>query len=136
MNSIESIIEQEKAVTYDQRNKQLFSFYTLTLIAQEQVSRRLQKRAGISLLLIIAFLLLFLAPISSLIEGFVASLSTLDIIDIFKMGALNYGLVFIFYKFLKKGQLFSKNLNKFLEELIQEVEKELDEATLLMLYRN
>ncbi|MDB2382761.1 hypothetical protein N9Y04_03765 [Porticoccaceae bacterium] len=106
MNSIESIIEQEKAVTYDQRNKQLFSFYTLTLIAQEQASRRLQKRAGISLLLIIAFLLLFLAPISSLIEGFVASLSTLDIIDIFKMGALNYGLVFIFYKFLKKRSIF------------------------------
>ena len=106
MNSIESIIEQEKAVTYDQRNKQLFSFYTLTLIAQEQASRRLKKRAGISLLLIIAFLLLFLAPISSLIEGFVASLSTLDIIDIFKMGALNYGLVFIFYKFLKKRSIF------------------------------
>ena len=106
MNSIESIIEQEKAVTYDQRNKQLFSFYTLTLIAQEQASRRLQKRAGISLLLIIAFLLLFLAPISSLIEGFVASLSTLDISDMFKMGALNYGLVFIFYKFLKKRSIF------------------------------
>jgi hypothetical protein len=106
MTSIEAIIEQEKAVSYDQRNKQLFSFYTLTLIAQEQASRRLQKRAGISLLLIIAFLLLFLAPISSLIEGFVASLSTLDIIDIFKMGALNYGLVFIFYKFLKKRSIF------------------------------
>ena len=106
MNSIESIIEQEKAVTYDQRNKQLFSFYTLTLIAQEQASRRLQKRAGISLLLIVAFLLLFLAPISSLIEGFIASLSTIDIIGIFKIGALNYGLVFIFYKFLKKRSIF------------------------------
>ena len=97
MNSIESIIEQEKAVTYDQRNKQLFSFYTLTLIAQEQASRRLKKRAGISLLLIVAFLLLFLAPISSLIEGFVASLSTLDIIDIFKLGAtkLRPGIYFL-----------------------------------------
>jgi len=50
--------------------------------------------------------LLFLAPISSLIEGFVASLSTLDIIDIFKLGLLNYGLVFIFYKFLKKRSIF------------------------------
>ena len=106
MNSIESIIEQEKAVTYDQRNKQLFSFYTLTLIAQEQASRRLKKRAVISLFLIVAFLLLFLAPISSLIEGFVASLSTLDIIDIFKLALLNYGLVFIFYKFLKKRSIF------------------------------
>ncbi len=46
MNSIESIIEQEKAVTYDQRNKQLFSFYTLTLIAQEQASRRLKRESG------------------------------------------------------------------------------------------
>jgi len=106
MNSIESIIEQEKAVTYDQRNKQLFSFYTLTLIAQEQASRRLQKRAGISLLLIIAFLLLFLAPISLLVEGFIASLSTIDIIDIFKIGALNYGLLFVFYKFFKKRSIF------------------------------
>ena len=106
MNSIESIIEQEKGVSYTQRNKQLFSFYTLTLIAQEQASRRLKKRAGISLLLIIAFLLLFLAPISSLIEGFVASLSTLDIIDIFKIGALNYGLLFVFYKFFKKRSIF------------------------------
>jgi hypothetical protein len=106
MNSIESIIEQEKAVTYDQRNKQLFSFYTLTLIAQEQASRRLKKRAGISLLLIIAFLLLFLAPISLLVEGFIASLSTIDIIDIFKIGALNYGLLFVFYKFFKKRSIF------------------------------
>jgi hypothetical protein len=78
----------------------------LTLIAQEQASRRLKKRAGISLLLIAAFLLLFLAPISSLIEGFIASLSTIDIIGIFKIGALNYGLVFIFYKFLKKRSIF------------------------------
>ena len=106
MNSIESIIEQENGVSYTQRNKQLFSFYTLTLIAQEQASRRLKKRAGISLLLIVAFLLLFLAPISSLIEGFIASLSTIDIIGIFKIGALNYGLVFIFYKFLKKRSIF------------------------------
>ena len=106
MNSIESIIEQEKGVSYTQRNKQLFSFYTLTLIAQEQASRRLKKRAGISLLLIIAFLLLFLAPISLLVEGFIASLSTIDIIGIFKIGALNYGLVFIFYKFLKKRSIF------------------------------
>ena len=106
MNSIESIIEQEKGVSYTQRNKQLFSFYTLTLIAQEQASRRLIKRAGISLLLIIAFLLLFLAPISSLVEDFVASLSTIDIIDIFKIGALNYGLLFVFYKFFKKRSIF------------------------------
>ena len=106
MNSIESIIEQEKGVSYTQRNKQLFSFYTLTLIAQEQASTRLIKRAGISLLLIIAFLLLFLAPISLLVEDFVASLSTIDIIDIFKIGALNYGLVFIFYQFLKKRSIF------------------------------
>ena len=106
MTSIEAIIEQEKAVSYDQRNKQLFSFYTLTLIAQEQASRRLQKRAGISLLLIIAFLLLFLAPISLLVEGFIASLSTIDIIDIFKIGALNYGLLFVFYKFFKKRSIF------------------------------
>jgi hypothetical protein len=106
MNSIESIIEQEKGVSYTQRNKQLFSFYTLTLIAQEQASRRLKKRAGISLLLIIAFLLLFLAPISLLVEGFIASLSTIDIIDIFKIGALNYGLLFVFYKFFKKRSIF------------------------------
>jgi hypothetical protein len=106
MNSIESIIEQEKGVSYTQRNKQLFSFYTLTLIAQEQASRRLKKRAGISLLLIVAFLLLFLAPISSLIEGFIASLSTIDIIGIFKIGALNYGLLFVFYKFFKKRSIF------------------------------
>jgi len=106
MNSIESIIEQEKGVSYTQRNKQLFSFYTLTLIAQEQASTRLKKRAGISLLLIIAFLLLFLAPISLLVEDFVASLSTIDIIDIFKIGALNYGLLFVFYKFFKKRSIF------------------------------
>ena len=106
MNSIESIIEQEKGVSYTQRNKQLFSFYTLTLIAQEQASRRLKKRAGISLLLIVAFLLLFLAPISLLVEDFVASLSTIDIIDIFKIGALNYGLLFVFYKFFKKRSIF------------------------------
>ena len=84
----------------------IFNIKSTAIYDFYQASRRLKKRAGISLLLIIAFLLLFLAPISSLIEGFVASLSTLDIIGIFKIGALNYGLVFIFYKFLKKRSIF------------------------------
>ena len=48
MKSFETIIEQEKKATYTQRNKQLFSFYTLTLIAQEQAAKRLRRKLLIS----------------------------------------------------------------------------------------
>ena len=40
MNQLETIIEKEKETSYSQRNKELFSFYTLTLINQDQASRK------------------------------------------------------------------------------------------------
>jgi hypothetical protein len=64
MNQLEAIIEKEKETSYSQRNKELFSFYTLTLINQEQASRKLKRKLWVSLLLITAGIFLLLSPIN------------------------------------------------------------------------
>ena len=40
MNEIEMLVQKEKDTSYNQRNKDLFTFYTLTLIKQEELKRR------------------------------------------------------------------------------------------------
>ena len=40
MNDIEVLVQKEKEASYNQRNKDLFTFYTLTLIKHEELKRR------------------------------------------------------------------------------------------------
>ena len=40
MNEMEVLVKKEKEASYNQRNKDLFTFYTLTLINQEGLKRR------------------------------------------------------------------------------------------------
>lgn len=40
MNEMEVLVQKEKDTSYNQRNKDLFTFYTLTLINQEGLKRR------------------------------------------------------------------------------------------------
>ena len=101
MNSFEEIINKEKAVSYKQRDKELFSFYTLTLIAQEQASRKIRRQLLIFAVLLTACLLMLLSPINQITGNLSAYLSAMDIVDIFKMALVTYGflgLLFVMFK--------------------------------------
>jgi hypothetical protein len=102
MNQLETIIEKEKETSYSQRNKELFSFYTLTLINQEQASRKLKRKLLVSLLLITASIFLLLSPISEMMNYFILILTNPSTVDIFKMAAVSYGFLFVLIVFLKK----------------------------------
>ena len=51
MSRFETIIEQEKEISYSQGNKELFSSHILILIEQERAARRFKRKMFISLLL-------------------------------------------------------------------------------------
>ena len=102
MNQLETIIEKEKETSYSQRNKELFSFYTLTLINQEQASRKLKRKLLVSLLLITGGIFLLLSPINEMMNYFILNLNSPSTVDIFKMAAVSYGFLFVLIVFLKK----------------------------------
>ena len=102
MNQLETIIEKEKETSYSQRNKELFSFYTLTLINQEQASRKLKRKLLVSLLLITGGIFLLLSPINEMMNYFILILSNPSSVDIFKMTAVSYGFLFVLIVFLKQ----------------------------------
>ena len=102
MNQLETIIEKEKETSYSQRNKELFSFYTLTLINQEQASRKLKRKLWVSLLLITGGLFLLLSPISEMMNYFILNLSSPSMVDIFTVAAVSYGFLFVLIVLLKK----------------------------------
>ena len=102
MNQLETIIEKEKETSYSQRNKELFSFYTLTLINQEQASRKLKRKLLVSLLLITGGIFLLLSPINEMMNYFILILSNPSTVDIFKMTAVSYGFLFVLIVFLKQ----------------------------------
>ena len=102
MNQLETIIEKEKETSYSQRNKELFSFYTLTLINQEQASRKLKRKLLVSLLLITGGIFLLLSPINEMMNYFILILSNPSTVDIFKMTAVSYGFLFVLIVLLKK----------------------------------
>ena len=102
MNQLETILEKEKGTSYPQRNKELFSFYILTLINQEQASRKLKRKLLVSLLLITGGIFLLLSPINEMMNYFILILSNPSTVDIFKMTAVSYGFLFVLIVFLKK----------------------------------
>ena len=102
MNQLETIIDKEKETSYSQRNKELFSFYTLTLINQEQASRKLKRKLLVSLLLITGGIFLLLSPINEMMNYFILILSNPSTVDIFKMTAVSYGFLFVLIVFLKQ----------------------------------
>ena len=117
MNQLEAIIEKEKETSYSQRNKELFSFYTLTLINQEQASRKLKRKLLVSLLLITGGIFLLLSPINEMMNYFILILSNPSTVDIFKMAAVSYGFLFVLIVFLK--QRISILSSRLLKGLIQ-----------------
>jgi len=103
MNQFEIIVQKEKDLSYSQRNKDLLSYYILTLIEQEQASRKLKRKLGIFLcisLVAIASLLfsplfsLILSPINNLVNQLVLYLSNLNLLNILGLATVSYGLSF------------------------------------------
>ena len=115
MSSFEEIINREKSASYIQRDKELFSFYTLTLIAQEQATRKTKRQLLVFSLLLTACLLVFFAPINQITGDLIADLSAnlsadlsaIDIVDIFKMALISYGFLGVLFV------LFKSRLNLF-----------------------
>ena len=92
MNSIEEITQKEKKISYVQRDKELFSFYTLTLITQEQASRKIKMKLWSSLFLLTVFISLFLSPINQIISYVIDQLNNISIVDILIMALISYGV--------------------------------------------
>tara|TARA_B110000261_G_C12821272_1_gene252374 strand:+ start:157 stop:483 length:327 start_codon:yes stop_codon:yes gene_type:complete len=92
MNSIEEITTKEKKISYVQRDKELFSFYTLTLITQEQASKKIKIKLWTSLLLLTAFISLFLSPINQIMSYVIVQLNNISIVDVLIMALISYGI--------------------------------------------
>jgi hypothetical protein len=92
MNSIEEITQKEKKISYVQRDKELFSFYTLTLITQEQASKKIKIKLWTSLLLLTAFISLFLSPINQIMSYVIVQLNNISIVDVLIMALISYGI--------------------------------------------
>ena len=103
MNLFEEIVKQEKRVPYAQRDPELFSFYTLTLIAQEQAARKVKIKLWAFLILLTVFVSLFFSPINQLMGSLIAHLSAIDMIDLFIMALMSYGISGVFIVFLQRG---------------------------------
>jgi uncharacterized membrane protein len=93
MNSFEEIIKKEKEFTYAQRNKELFSFYTLTLIAQEQATKKIKRKLWAFLLLLTACSSLLLSPTIQMMGYLADYLSSIDIFGIFNLAVITYGVI-------------------------------------------
>ena len=103
MNKFEDILSQEKQVSYAQRDRELFGFFTLTLITQEQAAKRVKTRLWVCLILLITGSALFFSPINQLMNNLIAHLSAVDIVDIVKMALISYRVTGFFILFIKRG---------------------------------
>lgn len=92
MSSFEDIIKTEKATLYSQRDKELFSFYTLTLITQEQAARKTKRNLWICTLLLTVCSMVLFSPVNQITGYLVAYLSNVGLVDIFYMGLISYGV--------------------------------------------
>ena len=108
MRSIEDIIAQEKDVQYQQRNKELFSYYTLTLIAQDQAAKRLRQRLKWALWLLLPALVgLLMSPATGWIMTWVGTFSGVNVMRVILMAAASYTVAGLCVFGLKRARLFS-----------------------------
>ena len=108
MRSIEDIIAQEKDTQYEQRNKELFSYYTLTLINQEQAARRMRRRLKLILWFILPALVgLLLSPATGWLMSSFDAFSGVSFVRVLAMAAVSYALAGICVLALKRFRLLS-----------------------------
>jgi hypothetical protein len=92
MSSFEDIIRTEKATLYSQRDKELFSFYTLTLITQEQAARKTKRNLWICTLLLTVCSMVLFSPVNQITDYLITFLSNVGLVDIFYMALISYGV--------------------------------------------
>lgn len=73
MNQIERIVQQEKGRPYKQRNRDLFTYYVLSLINQEQSKQKTRRISILVGLASIVPVLIFLPNLESIYFGLVGS---------------------------------------------------------------
>ena len=104
MSRFETIIEQEKEISYSQGNKELFSSHILILIEQERAARRFKRKMFISLLLGlggVSFLLslggvnFLFTSINEMAGYLTVDLSNWSIAEILKWAPIYYALLFV-----------------------------------------
>lgn len=106
MRSIEDIIAQEKDTQYEQRNKELFSYYTLTLINQEQAARRMRRRLKLVLWFILPALVgLLLSPATGWIMNSFEAFSGVNFVRVLLMAAASYALAGICVLVLRRAHI-------------------------------
>lgn len=106
MRSIEDIIAQEKHTQYEQRSKELFSYYTLTLINQEQAARRLRKRLKLVLWFMLPALVgLLLSPATGWLMNAFEGFSGVNFVRVLLMAAASYALAGICVLVLRRAHI-------------------------------
>ena len=104
MSRFETIIEQEKEISYSQGNKELFSSHILILIEQERAARRFKRKmfislllslGGLSVLLSLGGLNFLLTSINEMAGYFIVDLSNANMVDILKWASIYYALLFV-----------------------------------------
>ena len=106
MRSIEDIIAQEKDTQYEQRNKELFSYYTLTLINQEQAARRMRRRLKLILWFILPALVgLLLSPATGWLMSSFDAFSGVSFVRVLAMAAASYALAGICVLVLRRAHI-------------------------------
>ena len=103
MKSFDDIIAAETGVVYQQANKDLFSFYVLTLISQERALQRTKKKLAIVLVLLLACSVVLMVPIGQLSIKLTAYVSSIDVMGFLQLALISYGLAGL-------GVLFSRRI--------------------------
>ena len=108
MKSIDDIIAHEKAAEYQQRNKELFSYYTLTLIAQEQAARRLKTRLKLALWFVLPALVgLLLSPAMNWLTNTLSVFDSVSIVRVLLMAAASYAVAGLCVFALRRGRILT-----------------------------
>jgi hypothetical protein len=94
MNPFKIIVQKEKDLPYTQRNKDLLSFYILTLIEQEQAFRQFRRNLLGFLLFNVTGIAFLLYPSTGALHYIVAHAAKLDLATILEVAAVSYGFLF------------------------------------------
>jgi hypothetical protein len=92
MKTIDEIIAQEQAQVYVQRNKELFSYYALSLIASEQAERKLKRVFRLTLVALTICVAAFFAPLSSFWADTATGLGAMTAYDLGLLTLVSYAL--------------------------------------------
>ena len=103
LTQLEEIVAREKEVLYAHPNKELFSFYVLTLISAEQNTKAFSKRIIAFSLLISGGIFTFLPQIREASTNLALIISQSGVNDLLLGAALCYGAAVALILSIRKG---------------------------------